>query len=93
LANAPLSLSLAMTGCGTSAGDGAKLPNYPGTVSIKSSAGAIAFSPDGTKLAISTGSLDIWDALTGEHLQEMEEAHGTRSIDYSPDGKKSFPAE
>ena len=55
---------------------------------------AVAFSPDGTKIAtasgyISSGEARLWDAATGRPLGEPMKHDGTvRSVVFSPDGRK-----
>jgi len=51
---------------------------------------AVAFSPDGTRLA--TGSADksarIWDAASGRKLLEILHDGGVRAMAFSPDGRR-----
>jgi len=53
-------------------------------------AGSLAFSPDGTRLALAAkdGSVQLWDPAAGQ-LQCRLEAHhpGAKSVTFSPDGR------
>ncbi len=47
---------------------------------------AVTYSPDGRTLASgSSGKVDLWDAVTGEHKLTLTD--GGRSVVYSPDGR------
>jgi WD40 repeat protein len=51
---------------------------------------AVAFSPDGTRLA--TGSDDnrarVWDAASGQQLLEVRHGKRVRAVAFSPDGTR-----
>jgi WD40 repeat protein len=50
---------------------------------------AIAYSPDGTRVATALSSTTIvWDANTGEKLLNLAKGSGTRSVAFSPDGSR-----
>lgn len=62
------------------------------TISISASAGPVAYSPDGTKLATAgnSGYIQLWDPESGEALGErfsFSRDVGISSIAFSPDGK------
>jgi WD40 repeat protein len=48
----------------------------------------MAFSPDGKRVASSSGSMiQLWDAASGKHLLSLEGHLGVNSVVFSPDGK------
>ena len=54
---------------------------------------SLAFSPDGSKLVTSVarfgalGHLKIWKTATGEEVVDLVDPHGTRALEFSPDGQ------
>ena len=51
---------------------------------------AVAFSPDGQKLATasSDSSARLWDVGTGKQLQRLEHDRSVNAVAFSPDGQK-----
>lgn len=51
-------------------------------------AGSVAFSPDGSKIisASKDGTIRLWDAVTGAHLNTLESPEKIVSVAFSPDG-------
>ena len=60
------------------------------TSRIGSSVWAVAFSPDGSRLA--TGSADksarVWDAASGQKLLEVRHDKRVTAVGFSPDGTR-----
>jgi WD40 repeat protein len=51
--------------------------------------GALAFSPDGARLAIAGGTVAVWDARTGQQLLEQKgHTDGATAVAFSPDGAR-----
>jgi WD40 repeat protein len=51
---------------------------------------AVAFSPDGTRLATDGNAVRVWDAASGQRLLEIArgEAGRVRAVAFSPDGTR-----
>jgi RNA polymerase sigma factor (sigma-70 family) len=72
-------------------GPGRKAPQWQEVASLTCSVpGAVAFSPDGKKLAAAGNGVLLWDAATGKALDGLKEGVGDLglyALAFSPDGK------
>jgi WD40 repeat protein len=48
---------------------------------------SLAWSPDGTQLAVGVGDLEVWEVASGRMVAKLLPVGGVHSVTWSPDGK------
>ena len=65
-------------------------PSWPASTTTARAVNAVAFSPDGTRVATGSGdrSARVFDAATGAELARLDHDDAVNAVAFSPDGTR-----